>query len=351
MIPILVASNTPFAGRTFIALGLAMKLKKQGSTVAYLKPIGGTPIKKGSGVFDADALFMKETLELEEPIETISPFVRSFENQALLFEGRLDDVKKRALASLKSLRDKDFVLIGGAENLLDGSLLDMSALTLAQEMNASLLLVERWRGDASADSLFGAAKLFGGRFIGGVINKVPLSALAHVKENIVPFLEKKGVKIFGVFQKDSALESVSVRQLSEILGGKVICCPDRLDEFVENFSIGAMDVDSALSYFRRIPNKAVITGAHRSDIQLAAMETSTRCIILTGGLPTNDVVIGKAQATGIPMISVADDTFTTIDKIEANMGKTSIREKRKVARVSELMDMGFDTNRFLKSVK
>ena len=43
--------------------------------------------------------------------------------------------------------------------------------------------------------------------------------------------------------------------------------------------IGAMDVDSALSYFRRTPNKAVITGAHRTDIQLVAMETLTKCIL------------------------------------------------------------------------
>ena len=112
-----------------------------------------------------------------------------------------------------------------------------------------------------------------------------------------------------------------------------------------------MDVDSALNYFRRIPNKAVITGAHRSDIQLAAMETSTKCIILTGGLQTNDVVIGKAQAKGVPIISVVDDTFTTIDKIEISMGKTSIREKRKVERVRQLMDLEFDMKRFLKSVQ
>ena len=63
------------------------------------------------------------------------------------------------------------------------------------------------------------------------------------------------------------------------------------------------------------------------------------------------MVIGKAQAKGIPIISVPDDTFTTIDKIEISMGKTSIREKRKVERVKEMMDMEFDIKRFLKSVK
>jgi BioD-like phosphotransacetylase family protein len=71
---------------------------------------------------------------------------------------------------------------------------------------------------------------------------------------------------------------------------------------------------------------------------------------LTGGLSANDVVIGKAQGKGIPIIIVEDDTFTAIDKIEVRMGKTSIREKRKVERVKELMDAEFDLKRFLKSV-
>jgi BioD-like phosphotransacetylase family protein len=243
------------------------------------------------------------------------------------------------------------VIIGGAGDLFEGALFGLNTLPLLESMNAHLLLVEPWRGETSADSLFGLSVLLGDRFGGGVINKVPASAADYVKETVRPFLEKKGVPIFGVFPKDRALEAVTVRQLNDILNGKVLCCEDRLDESVENFSVGAMDVDSALAYFRRMQNKAVITGAHRSDIQLAAMETSTRCIILTGGLGANDVVVGKAQAKGIPIISVEDDTFTAIDKIEVRMGKTSIREKRKVERVKELMDVEFDMERFLKSVK
>jgi hypothetical protein len=351
MIAIYVASNTGFSGRTFISLGLAMKLMEQGYTVGYMKPVGRAPVKKGKDVYDADALFLKETLGLEDPLEVISPYVQTFESQTLLFEGGLRDVRKNILEAFKALRKKDFVIIGGAGDLFEGSLLGMNALSLLADMKAKLLLVEPWRGEASADVLYGAYKFLGERFGGGIINKVPVSAIAHVNETVRPFLEKKGVRIFGAFPKDRALEAVTVRQLAEILNGHVLCCEDKLDEFVENFSVGAMDVDSALAYFRRVRNKAVITGAHRSDIQLAAMETSTRCIILTGGLASNDVVIGKAQAKGIPIISVSDDTFTTIDKIEVRMGKTSIREKRKVERVKELMDVEFDMKRFLKSMK
>jgi BioD-like phosphotransacetylase family protein len=168
---------------------------------------------------------------------------------------------------------------------------------------------------------------------------------------VKPFLMKKGAPVYGVFPKDRFLESVTVRQLNEILNGTVLCCEDRLDEHVEHFLIGAMDVDSALNYFRRTPNKAVITGAHRSDIQLAAMETSTKCIIITGGFQTNEVVLGKARATKTPIISVSDDTFSAIDKIEFRMGKTSIRERKKVERAKQLLDAEFDMFGFLNRLK
>ncbi len=351
MIPIFVGSNSGYAGRTFIALGLLMKLLEQGYQTGYIKPFGKTPVKKGKAVYDADALFIKETLGLEEPLEVISPFVRTYETETLLIEGKIRDMKRRVMTAYKTLKKKDFVIISGAGDFFEGSLLGMNALALIEDMKAHLVMVEPWRGEASADSLFGSAKVFGDRFAGGVINKVPSNTVEHVKETIRPFLEKKGVKIFGVFGKERVLEAVTVRQLVEILSGKVVCCDGRLDEYVENYSIGAMDVDTALNYFRRIPNKAVITGAHRSDIQLAAMETSTKCIILTGGLQTNDVVVGKAQAKNIPIISVADDTFSAVEKIEGGMGKTNIRDKWKVARVKELMDIEFDMKRFLRSVK
>jgi len=350
MIPIFIASNTGYAGRTFISLGIAMKLIEQGYKVGYIKPIGSTPVKKGKDVYDADALFIKETLELEEPFEVVSPYVQTYESQTLLFDNKQDDVQARIMAAFKTLANRDFVIIAGAGDLFEGSLLGIHALALLETMNARLLMVEPWRNESSADAMFGASALLGKRFLGGILNKVPVNALDSVKKTVQPFLKSKGVDLFGVFPKDRALEAVSVRHLKEILNGRVLCCENKLDEFVENFSIGAMDVDSALTVFRRTPHKAVITGAHRSDIQLAAMETSTRCIILTGGLPTNDVVIGKAQSKGIPIISVAGDTFATIDRIEGSMGKASIREKSKVSRVKELMDAEFDMKGFLKCV-
>ncbi len=192
MIPIFVASNTSYAGRTFVSLGLALKLVELGYSVGYLKPIGKAPVTKGKGVYDIDALFIRETLGLADSLETVSPFVRTYENQTLLFEGRLKEVKKQVLAAFKTLKNRDFVIIGGASNLLEGSLLGMDAFALLDDLKARLVMVEPWRGEVSADSLYGVARLLGDRFIGGVINKTPVNAVAQVKGTVLPFLEKRG---------------------------------------------------------------------------------------------------------------------------------------------------------------
>ena len=64
-------------------------------------------------------------------------------------------------------------------------------------------------------------------------------------------------------------------------------------------TVGAMTADAALSRFRRSSNKAVITGGDRTDIQLAALETSTTCLILTGNLRPSPLVIKQAEEFGI----------------------------------------------------
>ncbi|MFZ5591935.1 MAG: DRTGG domain-containing protein, partial [Bacillota bacterium] len=76
----------------------------------------------------------------------------------------------------------------------------------------------------------------------------------------------------------------------------------------------AMTLESALGYLRRAPNKAVITGGDRADICLAALETSTSALILTGGLYPDVKVIARAEEKGVPVILVHYDTYTTLEK-------------------------------------
>lgn len=351
MIPIFIASNTGYSGKNFIAIGIVSKLKELGYNVGYMKPISKTSIKEGKDIFDADAIFIKKALSLSEPMNVISPFALSYETQIVQLRDKIKSANKRIMNAFSFMKDKDYLVISGPADLFEGSMLDIDALTLINEMKAYVIMVEVWKGVTSMDAVYGVQRLIGDRFIGGVFNKVPMNILPYVKESVKPFMEKKGTKIFGVFHKDKFLESVTIRHIIEALNGGILCGEERLDELISNFMIGAMDVDNALRYFSKVPDKAVITGANRTDIQLAAIETSTKCIILTGGLYTNEFVLERASAKGVAIIAVQDDTFSAVDKLENILSKTRIREQGKIDRVKELSNQEFDFKRLMKSLK
>ena len=139
-----------------------------------------------------------------------------------------------------------------------------------------------WEDCKSVDALLDAQKQLGEKLAGVVLNGVLPQEVEKVKNEIIPSLKDLGIEVFGVMPKSPLLRSVTVGELVRRLDAQVICCPEKDQLLVETLSIGAMGVNSAMEFFRRRRNMAVVTGADRTDIQLAALEASTQCLILTG---------------------------------------------------------------------
>ncbi len=345
-----VGSMNSFSGKTLFTVGFVLNIKDMGYTPGYIKPIGKDPVEYEGEMVDSDALFFRELLGLQSPPKMLSPVVSSLDLLNRTLSGRIRGIDKRILKAIDSLRQQNPLIIAGTTDLFEGSMFGINGIRICRQCQAKALLVEAWQGEETLDDIFGAREILKEHLLGVVINKVRAETLDFVKERIVPYLKRQKIEVYGVVPLDSLLSSVSVNQLVEALGGKVLCAEESLDELVENFSIGAMDVNNAIRYFKASPNKAVITGAHRADIQLAALETSTKCIILTGGLLPNDVVIGKAKLKGVPIISVKDDTFTVVDRIESIMGKARIRQKSKLLRAREIIRENVNIKKLLRAL-
>ena len=333
-----IGSTAGNSGKTLITVGLGLALKECGYKVGYVKPLGKLPITVDGKTVDADAHFLKGILNLAEPLEQICPVILTQDLVARGLRGEIPDLRSKIQQAYDTISaGKDITLIGGAGSLADGSFLGISGTRLAKEFRSPVLLIDVYTNEVCLDCILTAKESLGDRLMGVVMNRVTPQSLPEVEQMIVPFLGSKGVEVLGVLPLDRVLDAVTVRQMTEILDGKVLCGQDRLDEFVERFSVGAMDVDAALGYFRKLPNKAVITGGHRADIQLAALETSTKCLVLTGDQMPNEIIISRAREVGVPMISVHFDTLTTVEKLEAVLGRIRIREEQKVQRARELL--------------
>ncbi|WP_263975290.1 phosphotransacetylase family protein [Leptolyngbya sp. 7M] len=162
--------------------------------------------------------------------------------------------------------------------------------------------------------------------------------LERVHSQIQPFLQQQGIEVLGILPRNDLLRSVSVRELVHQLNAEVLCRPDRLDLMVESLKIGAMNVNSALGYFRKGRNMAVVTGGDRTDIQLAALETSTQCLILTGHLPPSSTILTRAEDLEIPILSVDLDTLTTVEIVDRAFGQVRLHEPIKVQAVYQMME-------------
>ena len=115
--------------------------------------------------------------------------------------------------------------------------------------------------------------------------------------------------------------TVSIEKIVDCLKGEILSCPEQSVELVEHLMVGAMCVDPAPSYFKIKSNKAVITRGDRADIQLGALETSTKCLILTGGIKPTPSVMQLANENNVPVILVAKDTPATLADLEECLGE------------------------------
>jgi BioD-like phosphotransacetylase family protein len=83
---------------------------------------------------------------------------------------------------------------------------------------------------------------------------------------------------------------------------------------------------------------AVVTGADRTDIQLAALEASTQCLILTGAGEPLPQLISRAEELEVPLLKVEHDTLTTVEVIESAFGHVRLHESVKATYAFRLVE-------------
>ncbi|MEM8777791.1 MAG: phosphotransacetylase family protein [Cyanobacteria bacterium P01_G01_bin.49] len=345
---LLVGSIEAYSGKSGTILGLAHQLREKGLSLAYSKPIGTCLEDDQAQGKDADVTFVTQALGLKET-HVRSPLVPLTEET---IEKRLTGEDKTDYTQLlqQSLTgiDADIVILEGAGNLWEGSLFGLSISDAAKTLNAPVLLVARYHSSLVVDSLIKAKLGLGDRLVGVLINDIPREALEMVKTIVKPYLESQGVSVLGLLPSSRLLRSVSVREIAHQLKAQVLCRSDRLDLMVESLTIGAMNVNSALEYFRQGQNKAVVTGGDRTDLQLAALETSTSCLILTGHMAPQPLIISRAEDLEVPILSVDLDTLGTVEIVDQAFGKVRLQEKIKVTCIQELMTEVFEVDRLVQ---
>jgi BioD-like phosphotransacetylase family protein len=204
-----IVSAEAAAGKTALCAGLAINFLNDGRKVGYLKSPAGD---------DGDTAFMKQIQGLD-------------------------------IVNESGFGDYDIVLAEGNLGLGTADEVSRATITAAQKMKADVIAVEFYSEEASR--FLDVYQGFDGSFLGVVINKVPASQLQRVREEAGSRHSAVWLKLLGAIPEDRVLLAMTVGELAESLKGKILNQPEKSDELVENYMLGALVVGSGLDYFGR----------------------------------------------------------------------------------------------------
>ncbi|MGD0794725.1 MAG: DRTGG domain-containing protein [Dehalococcoidales bacterium] len=296
-----IVSAEEAAGKTALCAGLAINFMSGGKTVGYAGKNN-----------DGDVAFMGKVLGAANVAD--APDVIKGRD-IVLVEGRLGPRVEEAKQTIGAAKD----------------------------MKAGVIIVESYTGQDS--KYIDIYKWFEKSLLGVVLNKVPASQLKSVKEKASAQFSAAGIKVLGVIPENRMLLAISIGELADVIKGKILNSPEKSGELVENYMLGAMVVGSGVDYFARKSGKAAIIHQDRPDMQLAALETPTKCLVLSGSPDKSGPianVIQKAASRGIPVISTESKTPDIIATIDETILKNRLREDKKLAGLGELVKQGLD---------
>ena len=338
-----IMSVPAFAGKSMLSIGMGLRFQQEGISFNYMKPMTIASQDDDMDPLGADAAFVCEMLGITAPAEMVCPVQLTSDDTMRFFSGQGKDLLPTVRKAYNSLAaNRDLMLVGGTGDMFTGKHCGLDAYRLCRELGLRLLVVDRVTEEVHYDALLAIKEKGGDMPLGVVLNDVPPQMMEEMEKVIKPFLERHGLPVMGIIPGDPLLRSVRAAELAELLGGKLVTAQNNANRMVENFLIGTMQVDNFMTYFRRHPDSAVIVGGDRADVQLVAIEGECPCLILTGNLCPNDILLSRADTLKVPVIMVRGDTYSVANRMENILGHYKMRDVQKMEQVRHLVASHMD---------
>lgn len=343
-----IASTQGSGGKTTIAVGICLALRRRGLEVGYFKPVGTLAARSGGKVLDEDAAFVADLLSLRDDPADICPVVLDEEALHDVLSGSDVDAMRRVEAAYRRIAEgRDLVVCEGLGEIWQGRFLRTSGADVVRRLDLATLLVAKFAGARLLDDIIYVKDALKEYLLGVLFNMVPETRLELVRDEYTAFLAKHGVPSYGALASNARLSAVSVAEIVEALGGTYVCGEQYGERLVETYLIGAMSPEHALRYFQLTPNKVVIVGGDRAEIILTALDTPTVAVVLTGNYVPSPAVLERAEEAGVPLISVESDTVTAADGLRRLFGRLRVKEPAKIDLIVDLIDECVDLDRLV----
>jgi hypothetical protein len=348
---LLVSSVEGKSGKSAMIVGMAEILKKRGYEIGFFKPFGTSPEYSNGEIVDGDAVNTAKLIGVEENPNDICPVVLEVPYAEFVNVADPSDLRNLVKKSYEVVsKGKDVVLVEGSVDYKIGSSVGLGDVTISNLLDLKDLLVVKYSDDFVLDKVLAAKELFGERLEKVIFNKLSGYKRSYIDGIAGSLLKKRKMEVIGIVPRDAIIGGLFVDEIRDSLHGEYLVEPKE-SMIIENIIVGAMSPNSAIEYFRKTKNAALVTGGDRSDLQIVALEIpNIKLIVLTGNLRPSKFVIERAESRNVPVLVVSEDTLTTTERLDDMFDRARIRSGVKQKRVVELFESFVNVESFLRYV-
>ena len=348
-----IASTGRDSGKSIIVFGMMEYLLGRSHRIGYFKPIA------------TDSTTGRDTMSLVSGHwpqamagRVVSAFTQEEADEIQARDG-VQALHKGILQAYSELEKRcDFVLCSGTNFSRSTSAFEFEFnIDIARNLGASLLpvisghdistktAIERLR------SLLATVEEDHTPVLAAVVNRAPVETVTEMRAELARAF--KGKPPVFVVPDEPSLSCPTVRDIADVEGvTRFSVTPDTLMREVCDIKVAAMSVPNFLRYI--VDGELVITPGDRADILTACLLAhrspnypDIAGVVLTGGLLPDESVIKLMTGSGrspLPVLSIQDDTFKAVQKIENKRGWLSPKEPRKLATAMKLFQSSVDVD-------
>ena len=286
MARIIVTSALAGDGKSVAAAGIASVLRASGATVRAVR------IADGDGAA-ADAVQLS----------------------------RLQGVRGGgAVAAAEIADDADWTVVEAARESVEA----------ARREGDRVILVAR-HGEADDDTLGGAISALAPD--GVLVNGVPRHGEAAAAQRVAAL----GGTLLAAVPQDRLLASPLVSQIAEAVAGELSGDEALFGEASRDLVVGPVSAHEGMDYFRKYPDKTVVSRHDRIDIALGALDYEPLCLVLCGGEPTLPYVAQRAERESFALIVTGLETVEAVAAIGPLYGTGPFSGERKLGAAAALV--------------
>ena len=354
---IYITTNEPHSGKSAITLGMMSMLIGKATKVGYFRPIiEDTEDEK----IDSHIQTVIDYFKLDIPYENAYAITKS----KLIKEknnGNIDSVIDLIIEKYKVLEDQfDYVLVEGTSFSGEGTTIELDInVLIAKNLGIPVTIVGSGE-NKSIEELIDTLNLTYSTFRDKDVEVLAIIAnKVNTEDKDLINIKLKNTFPDSILKFEipvvKGLDSPTFKEIIEELDGKLLFGEKNINNQVDSFSVGAMQLRN---YLQHITEKGlVITPGDRADIILGALQAnlsvnypSISGIVLTGGIIPEDTIMKLIEGLSdiVPIASVEEGTYLIANRIGAIKSKiyadnikkieTSIQAFQKYVNLDELSE-------------